>query len=244
MMKKIWLYFTVLGAMALPMAAQAASLDEANGAFAAGKFAESTADYQSVLAANGYSAPVLYDLGNSYVREGNFPQAILAYKRALWLAPNDEDILANLRTAQQQAGTLVESQPAYAKVAGALSVNGWAWMGCAAWTLLCVCVLLRAVWPARGGLLAAGAVLCAFVLMDAIAAIALTSGGLREAVVVDKNPQALISPYPGASAQAGFAPAPGSTVKIEKAYNDFLLVADNAGHSGWMAKGQIEPVVR
>jgi hypothetical protein len=33
-------------------------------------------------------------------------------------------------------------------------------------------------------------------------------------------------------------------VKIEKAYNDFLLVADNAGHAGWMAKGQIEPVVR
>jgi tetratricopeptide (TPR) repeat protein len=241
-MKKFFLLMAALAV--LPFVARAASLDEANAAFAAGKFAEATAAYQDVLKTNGYSAPVLFDLGNSYVREGNYPLAILAYKRALWLAPNDEDILANLRTAQQQAGTAVEQLPALEKAAGAMSVNGWAWLGCAAWTLLCVCLFLRAAWPARGGWLAAGAVVCAFVLVDAIAAIAVTSGGLRDAVVVDKNPQALVSPFPGAGEQTGFTPAPGATLKIEKAYNDYVLVADNAGHTGWMAKGQIEPVVR
>ncbi len=204
--------------MALSVSAQAASLDEANGAFAAGKFAESTAGYQAVVA-NGYSAPVLYDLGNSYFREGNYPQAILAYKRALWLAPSDEDIKANLETAQKQAGVAVEKAPGYTVLTRALSVNGWAWLGCAAWTLLCVCLLLRVAWPVRGGLLATGAVVCAFVLFDAVAAIAVSAGGLHEAVVVDRNPQALVSPFPGAGEQAGFTPAPGSTVKIEKAYN-------------------------
>ncbi len=139
---------------------------------------------------------------------------------------------------------MVEQRPAYAKVTDALSVSGWAWTGCLAWTLLCACLLLRALVPARGALLAAAAVLCVFVLFDAIAAIVLSSGSMQEAVVVDKNPQALISPYPGANAEPGFAPGPGSTVKIEKAFNDYLLVADDAGHSGWMAKGQIEPVVK
>ena len=243
-MKTILVYLAVAAALALPMMARAVSLDDANAAFAAGKFAESTADYEAVLAANGYSAPVLFDLGNSYFREGNYPQAILAYKRAQWLAPSDEDIQANLSLAQQQAGTPVEQTPVYAKFTNALSVNGWAWTGCAAWTLLCVCLVLRAVWPARGGLLATTAVLCGFVLLDAIAAIALSSGGMREAVVVDKNPQVLVAPFPGSSEQPGFAPAPGSTVKIEKAYNDYLRVADGAGHAGWMAKGQIQPVVR
>jgi tetratricopeptide (TPR) repeat protein len=237
-------FFLMAALLALAPMARAASLDEANGAFAAGKYAASTAGYEDVLKANGYSAPVLFNLGNSLFREGNYPQAILAYKRALWLAPGDEDILANLRTAQQQAGIAVEQRPELNKLAGVLSVNQWAWLGCAAWTLLCVCLLSRKAWPARGGWLAAGAVLCAFVLADAIAAIAVSSGGLREAVVVDKNPQALVSPFPGAGEQAGFTPAPGATVKIEKAYNDFLLVADDAGHAGWMAKGQIEPVVR
>jgi tetratricopeptide (TPR) repeat protein len=128
-MKKFFLLMAAL--VALPVMARAASLDDANAAFAAGKFAEATAAYESVLKTDGYSAPVLFDLGNSYVREGSYPQAILAYKRALWLAPNDEDILANLRTAQQQAGTAVEQRPALEKAAGAMSVNGWAWLGCA-----------------------------------------------------------------------------------------------------------------
>jgi tetratricopeptide (TPR) repeat protein len=224
------------------MMARAASLDDAHAAFAAGKYAQGVQGYQSVLDARGYSAPVLFDLGNSYFLEGKYPDAILAYKRALWLAPNDEDMAANLRLAEQQAGVAVDHAPAYMKVAGILSVNGWAWTACAAWTLLCGCLLLRAAWPARRGLLAAAGVLCAFVLADAIVAIILCSGGLREAVVVDKNPQALVSPFPGA--QPVFTPAPGETVKIEKGYNDFLLVADEAGHAGWMAKNEIEPVVK
>ena len=57
-----------------------------------------------MLAEKGYSAPVLFDLGNSYFKEGDFPQAILAYKRAQWLSPGDPDIAANLHLAEQQVG--------------------------------------------------------------------------------------------------------------------------------------------
>jgi tetratricopeptide (TPR) repeat protein len=243
-MKRILFYLAVLAALALPMAARAASLDDANAAFAAGRFAESTRAYQDVLASNGYSAPVLFNLGNSYFREANYPQAILAYKRALWLAPNDADIVANLKLAQQQAGAEVEKVPSYAAVTGVLSENGWAWLGCVAWVLLCAFLLLRRVWPQRSALLVTGAVLSGFVLVDAIAAIAFSSGDLREAVVVDKSPQALIAPFAGSSAQPGFTPTPGETVQIEKAHNGFLRVTDRAGHAGWMASNQLAPVVQ
>jgi tetratricopeptide (TPR) repeat protein len=233
------IYFVALAAMVVPL--RAATLDEAHGAFASGKFQISTAAYQAVLDEKGYSAPVLFDLGNSYFREGNYPQAILAYKRALWLAPGDEDILANLQMAQKEAGSIVEEPSRIAKMAGVLSVNGWAWTGCVAWTLLCVSVLLRAVLPGRRTLLAGSGFACVVVLLGAFAAIAVSSSDLHEAVVVDKNAAALRSPFP--AAQSVFTPAPGETVKIEKAYNDYLLVADGAGHSGWIAKNQVAPVV-
>jgi SH3-like domain-containing protein len=58
---------------------------------------------------------------------------------------------------------------------------------------------------------------------------------------VGKNAAALISPFP--AAQTEFTPAPGETVTVQEAYNDFLRVTDRAGHSGWMAKAQVEPVV-
>jgi tetratricopeptide (TPR) repeat protein len=241
-MKRILVYLLAVGAMGAPLAARAVTLDDANAAFAAGKFPESTANYRALLDQQGYSAPVLFDLGNSYYREGNFPEAILAYKRALWLAPNDGDITANLLAAQRQAGAVVEKTPAYVKFTSRLSVNDWAWTGCAAWTLLCASLLARAWLPGQRVWLTTAGWGCALALAGAIGAIILSAGGMREAVVVDKNPAALISPFP--AAQSVFTPVPGETVRIEKAYHDFLLIADGTGHSGWMAKNQLEPVVK
>jgi tetratricopeptide (TPR) repeat protein len=242
MMKKILFYLLAWAALTAPMAARAVTLDDAHAAFAAGKYAESTAGYQAVLDQQGYSAPVLFDLGNSLYREGKFPEAILAYKRALWLAPQDADIVANLQAAQRQAGLVVKKAPAYTKFTGLLSVNGWSWTGCLAWTLLCAALLVRAFWPAQRGVFSTVASACALVLIVAVGAIILSSGGLREAVVVDKNPAALISPFP--AAQTLFTPIPGDTVRIEEGHNDYLLVADGQGRSGWMAKDQLVPVVR
>jgi tetratricopeptide (TPR) repeat protein len=241
-MKRSLFSLLALAAAMLPAAARAGTLDDAHAAFAAGKYEQSTAGYQSVLATSGYSAPVLYDLGNSWFREGNVPEAILAYKRALWLAPGDPDVLANLQTAQKQAGAVVEQAPWSAPVTSILSVNGWAWLACAAWTALCACLFLRAWLPAQSGAFSALACVSVLVVAGAIAAIAASSAALGEAVVVDKNPQALISPFP--AAQSVFTPVPGETVRIDKAYHDFLLVSDGAGHTGWMASSQIEPVVR
>jgi hypothetical protein len=97
------------------------------------------------------------------------------------------------------------------------------------------------VWPARRGLFIAAAGAFAVVLMAAVVAAALDSSDLSEAVVIDKNPQALISPFP--AAQSVFTPVPGETVRMEKTYNDFVLVKDGAGHEGWIPKSQIAPVV-
>ena len=77
--------------------------------------------------------------------------------------------------------------------------------------------------------------------MAAIAAMFFSSEDLREAVVTDRNASALISPFP--AAQAAFSPAPGETVWVQKAYEDFFFVRDAAGHTGWISKPQITPIV-
>jgi tetratricopeptide (TPR) repeat protein len=224
-----------------PAAVRAASLDEAHAAFAAGRYHDSTLGYQAVLAQNGYSAPVLFDLGNSLYREGDYANAILAYKRAQWLAPNDPDIAANLAQAQKQAG-LAPGLPAwYMRPANFLSATQWAWLACAAWIVFCAALLLRALLPQRASLCVFAAMLSAFILADAIAAIVISSGALRQAVVTDKNASALISPFP--AAQKMFSPTPGDTLTVEKSYEDFDLVSDSSGHSGWISKTQITPIV-
>jgi tetratricopeptide (TPR) repeat protein len=235
------LFVVAMTALFLVGRAPAQTLDDANRAFAASKFHDATVACQAVLAQNGYSAPVLFDLGNSAYREGNFAQAILAYRRAQWLAPNDPDIAANLAQAQKQAGLPVTERRRSDAIIHAFSASGWAWIACAAWTLLCASLLARAVVPPRRSLFSFTAIASAFVLTTAIAGAVFASDALRQAIVVDKNASALISPFP--AAQAVFSPAPGETVTIQKAYDDFLLVTDRAGHSGWINKNQIAPIV-
>ncbi len=240
-MKTLPILFLAIAAMFVPMRVQAASLDDAHRAFAEGKYRESTQDYQSVLAEKGFAAPVLFDLGNSLFREGNLAQAILAYKRAQVLAPGDPDIAANLQYVQKQAGLAVAEPQWSDKLTGILSASGWAWVGFAAWSVLCVSFFLRRILPQRRALFSLSGVVSVLVLAMAIAANVVSSWGLNQAVVVGKNAAALISPFP--AAQTEFTPAPGETVTVQKAYNDFLLVTDRAGHSGWIAKTQVEPVV-
>jgi len=221
--------------------ARAETLDDANRAFAAGHYHESTVGYQAVLAQNGYSAPVLFDLGNSYYREGNFTQAILAYQRAQWLAPRDPDIAANLRLTQQQAGLAVAEPPWSEKLSNVLSASDLAWIGSGAWTLFCVCLLLRVILPQRRSVLSLTGTVSALLLVMAIAVMIVQSTELNRAVVTDKNASLLISPFP--AAQVVFSPPQGETVAVQKAYDDFLLVKDSAGRTGWISKTQITPII-
>jgi tetratricopeptide (TPR) repeat protein len=230
-----------VAALFLPALARAESLDDAHRAFAEGRYHASTLGYQSVLAQNGYSAPVLFDLGNSYYREGNLAQAILAYKRAQWLAPADTDIGANLRLAEEKAG-VAAAEPSWTEWPRRfLSVSEWARVASGAWTLLCASLFMRTLVPRWRFLFSSSSVACVLALFTAIAAITVSSGELHQAVVIDKNASALISPF--VAAQAAFSPLPGETVTVQKAYDDFLLVRDPAGHSGWIGKTQISPII-
>lgn len=241
-MKKLYILILAGASLFLFGYARAAeTLDDANRAFAGGHYHDSTLGYQAVLAQNGYSAPVLFDLGNSYYREGDFAQAILAYQRAQWLSPNDPDIAANLRLARKQAGLPVTEPGWIEKISRVLSASGWAWIGSGAWTLLCVSLLARTILPQRRSLFSLSVFTGALVLFTAVAAMVISSSPLRQAVVIDKNATALISPFP--AAQTVFSPSPGETVTIQKAYNDFLLVKDAAGHTGWISKTQIMPII-
>lgn len=236
---KRFLFLLIL--LAAPLAARAVTLDDAHRAFAEGRYHDSTLAYQAVLAEKGYSAPVLFDLGNSLFREGEFAQAILAYKRAQWLAPGDRDIAVNLQHAEAKAG-LPPSTPTRAEVfTRCLSVSQWAWIGCAAWTIFCLGILGRALLPKASALFALGGVTGVIVLGLSITAIALSSQALGQVVITSKDAAVLISPFP--ASQKVFAPSAGETVTVEKSYDDYFFVSDAAGHSGWIAKAQVAPIV-
>lgn len=99
-MKKLSILFVFLiGAMQLAVAATKVEGDKA---YQENKFEDAIKIYESVLADEGESAALYYNLGNSYYKTKNIAKAVLNYERALLLNPGDADIRFNLDLARSK----------------------------------------------------------------------------------------------------------------------------------------------
>lgn len=99
-MKKLSILFVFLiGIMQMAVAATKAEGDKA---YQENKFEDAIKIYEEVLATEGESAALYYNLGNSYYKTKNIAKAVLNYERALLLKPGDADIRFNLDLARSK----------------------------------------------------------------------------------------------------------------------------------------------
>ena len=84
-----------------PLAFAQTTFDEANAAYAEGRYDEAAALYQSMIDEQP-DAVLYYNLGNARFKQGELAQAILNYERALRLKPNYKDAQYNLAFAQSR----------------------------------------------------------------------------------------------------------------------------------------------
>ena len=75
--------------------------EEANKAYAEGRFAEAAAAYENLLQ-DQQNATLYYNAGNAYYKDNKLGKAILNYERALLLEPNHADAQYNLEVAKAQ----------------------------------------------------------------------------------------------------------------------------------------------
>ncbi len=107
-------------------------IDFANKKYSEGLYNEAIENYQKVID-NGYTSSELYfNLGNSYFKMNDLPSSILYYERARRLAPNNEDILFNLKIANSRIPDKIEKVPElffkrwWNSFYNMFSVNNWA----------------------------------------------------------------------------------------------------------------------
>lgn len=75
---------------------------QADSAYINNDFASAVYLYENILANQGESADIYYNLGNSYYKMDNIAKAIVNYEKALVLNPADGDIRFNLELAQSK----------------------------------------------------------------------------------------------------------------------------------------------
>ena len=117
---------------------------EADSAYAQEQFAQAARLYAALIAENGESAEVYFNLGNCYYRQDSLAKAILYYERARLLDPADADIRLNLDLARAKTIDKVVPQSelffvtAYHKLVLSLSQRSWAVCGWLTFALMLV----------------------------------------------------------------------------------------------------------
>jgi tetratricopeptide (TPR) repeat protein len=209
-------------------------------AAATGDYHAAVQDYEQVLNRDGFSAQVLYNLGNAWLRLGKPARAILEYERALVLAPRNAAIESNLAAAQQRAGIEVAEAGPWLAAARHISFDTYLWAGLGAlWTLCVALVLLCLNRPARR--IARPLILVAVLTLCVCAdATALCWSDLYRVVVV-QGP-AVLHLAPAQSAAASGTLREGEVVWLQDRYVGFYFVRTADGHSGWVSDDVAVPV--
>jgi tetratricopeptide (TPR) repeat protein len=200
-------------------------------AAAGGDYRAAVRDYEQILDKEGFAAPVLFNLGNAWLRLGNPARAILNYERALVLSPRSAAIDANLAAAQQRAGLAPQAVGPWRAAARYFSFDTYVWAGLGAVWVLCAALILvclggKARRIARPLILLAVVTLC----VSADAAV-LEWPDLQRAVVMAP---ALMHLAPAQSAATSGSLREGEVVWLQEQYAGFNFVRTADDRTGWL----------
>ncbi|MGA7119042.1 MAG: tetratricopeptide repeat protein [Polyangiaceae bacterium] len=227
------------GALASPAPAADAATEVAHLALAEGRYKEAEADYEALIRDHRYSALLLYNLGNAYLRDGQAASALLAYERARVLTPRDRAIATNLAAARAALG-LPQEDSAPDRFSRLLTMNTWAWTAAGAFWVAVATVGAAVLSKRHRAFMIAGAALAAVGGAVSGGALLVSSRDLDRGLVMAAVP-VLVSPFE--SAQSGFSLVPGEDVDLGRCRERYVFVHDAHGRSGWVESVQVARLI-
>lgn len=86
----------------LPTVFAAEAVESPDSAYAAGRYGTALEDYAAIMKKEGPSSPLLYNMANCYLREGDYGRAAAMYMRALRMDPGNKEARNNLEYLQER----------------------------------------------------------------------------------------------------------------------------------------------
>ncbi len=213
-----------------------------NTAYSQGKYDQAIGLYEQILSQKGSSQFLLYNLANSYAQTGRTGRAILNYERALLLSHGNSDIRGNLELVRKNQGLFQEEPSVGTRFIQFLGLNQWALLGLSC-LLLTTLVHVGSIRFSLGRQLKfwlSGSLMVLFFLSFFAAFSHYRQW--HSAVVVEPDMRLLLSPFSSASSTGTIQE--GRIVMPGKKHDDFFLVEDETGRSGWLPASAIEFITK
>jgi tetratricopeptide (TPR) repeat protein len=233
----IWVLLANVGACG----AELVTLEKANRAFREGKYEEARANYLQLISA-GVAAPELFfNLGNTWLKEGEQGRAILNFRRSLVLDPNFTPAQQNLDSVLHSIGS-TEEHPFYQWLR--LRSDFWLAGTTIFFWLTAIAALL---WATIRRLRTAGKIgLLVFApfLVSSLAVTLWVGGGMKDpnlAVLVDQNADVRFGP--AASSRTVVTMGAGQELKLETERGEWTFCRLSNGFSGWIRTQSVERMI-
>jgi hypothetical protein len=194
----------------------------------------------SPAAGSAYSAPALYDLGNSYAHAGRPAMAVLNYERARILSPTDPDIQKNLSHVRESVGLPALHAGWLSQHDELADPNTLYWIGVFGLAITGVTLLLRRARSKHRALLAGGAVVGGFLMALSLGDAIAVASSLHQYVVMAATP-ARTSPI--SAVEPLFTVPLADVVNVRDEHQGFALIRDAQGREGWVARRDLAPVI-
>lgn len=249
-MRKISFFIIFLLSFVQFVQAESFTKADADKAYQENKYAEAIKMYENILATQGESAVVYYNLGNSYFKEKNMAKAVLNYERALLLNPGDADIRFNLDMARSK--TVDQITPATEvfivtwinSLTNMQSERGWAKIGIVSFICLLVGLALyifsKRLFVRKIGFIGAVVLLVVTVCANLFARQQKNELMDRTGAIV-MSPTVTVKSTPDKSGTELFVLHEGTKVFVEdnsmKGWKEIRL---EDGNKGWIPTGAIE----
>lgn len=251
-MRRAVLLITFLAALpgvarAVPEPAQArADFQAANERALSGDIEGAIGLYRS-LEEQGIEHPDLFfNLGNALARTGHLTEAVVAYERALRLAPQDADARLNLAAVRAKLAPKSSEEPAEARsmvdliepIVAPLPRDAFAWASVVLCLLFFTLLAIRETSPRRRR----GATLALIPALLALIAVSIPVAGQelvrRDArAVVMKSTQLKKGPDPRFPVVTPISA--GERVRVRNEDGGWLEVQDELGRVGWLSEDEV-----
>lgn len=238
------LFFVTLVA-AFPVCGQSVEefFQQGNELYEAKEYDRAITAYQQVLAQGVESAPLYFNLGNAYFRDGDLGHSILYYHRAKRLDPDDPDIQANLEFARRFTSVQMEGvklnpiSSLFASIVEPYQLNTLAWSTSIFFILLFILLTVRYGFHFRGALVRIGltVTLVLVVALGLLTTVKYDNDYRTEMAVVIAD-EAVVRTGPSLLSDKELDAAPGLVVEVLDETGDFYNVLFENKRRGWIEK--------
>lgn len=223
---------------------------QADSAYINNDFASAIHLYENILANQGESADIYYNLGNSYYKMDNIAKAIVNYEKALVLNPGNGDIRFNLELAQSKTVDKVTPMSEvflitwFKSLTNTMSEKGWAKMGIVTFILMLLCLALyffgKKIILKKIGFIAAICLLLVCILSNVFAS-SQKSKAQSHSTAIIMAPSVTVKSTPNEGGTDLFILHEGRKVNIkDNTMREWKEIQLEDGNAGWVPASVIE----